>query len=240
MSGESCSHTGPRLVVRHEVRDVLQRMILNGEHLPGEKLVQQQLARKFGVAQGVVREALLELKGCGLVDTIDNRGVFVSDLSCARLLDSFCVREMHEGLAARLCCDRIARKEVRELVEMVRAIHVLAKQDKMLEAASLDREFHNRLVQLSGNSMLIRLAKNYCVLGKVIQLTRDPDDVLQEHLAIVKAIEENRADDAENLVRAHIRTAKEAVEEEVARGSFVPRWLASDNSGCEVEVRKQL
>jgi len=177
------------------------------------------------VAQGVVREALLELKACGLVDTIDNRGVFVSDLSLDRLLDSFHVREMHEGLAVRLCCDRVTRLEVRGLAETARTIHALARQDKSMEAASLDREFHSRLVQLSGNSMLIRLANNYRVLGKVIQLSRDPEEVLQEHLDILQAIEDNRADDAEQLVRRHIRVAKGSLEAEVARGAFVPRWL---------------
>src|SRR5437667_6189130 len=99
-----------RLVSRHQVRDTLQRMILAGERPPGTKLVQQQLARSFGVAQGVVREALLELQAFGLVESIDNRGVYVSELSVKRLLDSFDVREIHEGLAARLCCEHLNRR----------------------------------------------------------------------------------------------------------------------------------
>ena len=227
-------------MARHEIRDVLEQMILNGEHRPGAKLVQQQLAREFGVAQGVVREALLELKACGLVDTIDNRGVFVSDLSLESLLDSFQVREIHEALAVRLCCVRITRREVRELTEMARTIHTLAKQDRAMEAASLDREFHGRLVHASGNSMLIRLAANYRVLGKVIQLSRDSDEVLCEHLAILEAIEENRAADAEKLMRTHIRTGRENLETEIAAGRFVPRWLSGGNSGPEIAVQKRL
>ena len=220
MAEETPSTTDSRTVGRHQIRDVLQQMILDGRHRPGEKLVQQQLARQFGVAQGVVREALLELKAYGLVDTIDNRGVFVSDLNIQRLLDSFDVREMNEGLAARLCCDRVTRTDLRDLTELARAACLRGKQGKLMEMASLDRKFHTQLVRLSGNSMLVRLATNYRVLGKVIQLTRDPDEVLAEHLSVLKAIEEGQPDDAERLMRAHIRTGKRSLEQEVARGSY--------------------
>ena len=99
-------------VTRHRVRDSIQQMILSGERHPGSKLRQQELAEHFGVAQGVVREALLELQGFGLVETIDNRGIYVSQLDRARLLEAFHVREMHEGLAARLCCERVAARAV--------------------------------------------------------------------------------------------------------------------------------
>ena len=205
---------------------MLQRMILAGEHPPGTKLVQQQLARRFGVAQGVVREALLELQAFGLVDTIDNRGIFVSELSVKKLLDSFDVREIHEGLAARLCCERMNRREIRELTEMANQMLELAQQDKLMEMANLDREFHRRLTHASENSMLIRLADNYRLLGKVFQMSRDPQQVRTEHLAILQAIEEGRSNDAESLMRAHIRTAKQALEHQISEGKFAPNWLA--------------
>ncbi|HOQ86035.1 MAG TPA: GntR family transcriptional regulator [Phycisphaerae bacterium] len=214
------------MVARHEIRDSLQQMILNGEQRAGSKLVQQQLAKRFGVAQGVVREALLELRAYGLVETIDNRGMFVTELSTQKLLDSFDVREMHEALAARLCCDRITRREIREMEQMAEEMYGLAKSGKLMEMASLDREFHQRLVHVSQNSMLIRLAENYRVLGKVIQISRDPDEVRAEHLAILKAIEAGDADKAEQLMRSHIRTAKQDLERQIKEGTFVPRWLA--------------
>jgi len=226
MSRQPSSEVRPRLVARHEIRDSLQQMILNGEQCGGAKLVQQQLAKRFGVAQGVVREALLELQAYGLVETIDNRGMFVSQLSTQKLLDSFDVREMHEGLAARLCCNHVTRLEIRELQEMAEQMNALAKKLKLMKMASLDREFHRRLMQFSRNSMLIRLAENYRLLGKVIQISRDPDEVRNEHLAILKLIEEGKADEAEAVTRAHIRTAKKDLETQIAEGKFVPRWLA--------------
>src|SRR4029079_9354424 len=83
---------------RHRVREKIEQMILNGEPQPGHRLLQQHLAKKFGVAQGIVREALLELEAYGLVEAVDNRGVFVSQLNADKLLESFDVREVLEGL----------------------------------------------------------------------------------------------------------------------------------------------
>lgn len=200
-------------------------MILSGERRPGSKLVQQQLARQFGVAQGVVREALLELQSCGLVETIDNCGIYVSKLNAQKLLEAFEVREMHEGLAARLCCERVTRADTRALAELAEQIYEKCAQNRLDEMGSLDRDFHARITQLSGNSMLIRLADNYRVLGKVVRANRDPQIVRDEHLAIVKAMEDGRTDDAESLMRQHIRAARQAVQGQLRDDTFVPHWV---------------
>src|ERR1700748_2174268 len=89
-------------VARHDVRDELQRRILSGESKPGERLSQQNLARELGVAQGTVRESLLELQWLGLVESVDHLGVFVDNLDAARICEAYMVREIMEGLAARL------------------------------------------------------------------------------------------------------------------------------------------
>src|SRR3954468_5844451 len=102
-SASHSSGTSQAPLTRHHVREKLQGMILSGERRPGSKLRQQELAEHFQVAQGVVREALLELQAYGLVETIDRRGMFVTQLDEGKLLEAFEVREMHEGLAARLC-----------------------------------------------------------------------------------------------------------------------------------------
>src|SRR5438045_6273479 len=93
-----------RSLVRHRIRDHLQQMIHSGQIKPGARLVQDHIARVFNVGKGIVREALLELRGLGLIDTIDNRGMFVGEMSRRRLLESYESRAMLEGLAVRRCC----------------------------------------------------------------------------------------------------------------------------------------
>jgi DNA-binding GntR family transcriptional regulator len=213
------------LTRRHYVRENLQRMILNGEKRPGTKLRQQELAKRFQVAQGVIREALLELQAYGLVEMIDRRGMFVTKLNKDKILEAFEVREMHEALAVRLCCERVTRVQIRELVEISQHIYDLADSKKMDEMASRDRELHSRLVRLSGNAMLARLADNYAILGKFVRAERDPAVVHEEHLAILRAIEEGRCDDAERLVRQHVAAARLAVEKRLERADFKPHWV---------------
>src|SRR3954464_6195958 len=97
---------------RGRVREDVRRMILNGELKPGTRLTQQHLAKRFGVAQSVVRESLLELQFSGLVHMVDNLGIFVGDMDTATLLQAYEVREMLEGLAARGCCERASRADL--------------------------------------------------------------------------------------------------------------------------------
>ena len=84
-------------VARHDVRDEIQRRILSGESKPGERLSQQSLARELGVAQGTVRESLLELQWLGLVQSVDHLGVFVDSLDAARICEAYEVREVMKG-----------------------------------------------------------------------------------------------------------------------------------------------
>ena len=86
-------------VARHEVREEIQRRILTGESKPGERLSQQSLARELGVAQGTVRESLLELQWLGLVESIDHLGVFVDNLDASRICEAYLVREVMEAAA---------------------------------------------------------------------------------------------------------------------------------------------
>ena len=90
-------------VGRHQVREEIQRRILSGETQPGERLTQQSLAKELGVAQGTVRESLLELQWLGLVESIDRLGVFVEKLDAPRLCEAYQVREFLEGLAVAAC-----------------------------------------------------------------------------------------------------------------------------------------
>lgn len=209
-------------VTRHAVRDKIQQMILSGERQPGSKLRQQELAARFGVAQGVVREALLELQSCGLVETIDRRGMRVTQLDKDKLIEAYMIREMHEGLAVRLCCERATRADIRELVGMANEIRDKAASGHAEEGGALDRELHFRLLRLSGNSMLVRLAENYRVLGKFARAARDIDVVHGEHLAILQAIQDGQADEAERLVRQHVAAGRIAIEQRMAAGGPTP------------------
>jgi DNA-binding GntR family transcriptional regulator len=211
-------------VARHEIRDEIQRRILSGETKPGERLSQQSLARELGVAQGTVRESLLELHWLGLVESVDHMGVFVDKLDVARVCEAYQVREVMEGLAARLACGNAGRADIAELRDMAERIHRLA-EDQNNETASLDRSFHLRITELSRNRSLVKLSQTYRALGMTVRAYREPAIIYAEHLRIVEAIEHNFADEAERQARGHVVGARQMIESMAKQGTFIPQWV---------------
>ncbi|HWB55166.1 MAG TPA: GntR family transcriptional regulator [Tepidisphaeraceae bacterium] len=226
MTRDSASSSQP--TARARVREDIRRLILSGELKPGSRLTQQQLAKRFGVAQSVVRESLLELQFTGLVESIDNLGIFVGDLDSNRLVQSYEVREMLEGLAARLACERANRVDVRELTDMVDRMYELGQAGDETGRASLDRQFHHRITLISANDVLIRLTDAYRMLGMIVQVRREHEQNRIEHMRIVNAISENRPEDAERAARDHVAMARRVISEQISKGDFAPQWVTDE------------
>ena len=198
---------------RSPICDRLRDTILRGELPAGSQLRQQELADRFDVAQGVIREALLELSHQGLVEMIERRGMFVATSDPAALADALEVRELHEAMAVRRCCERVTRTDIRALTELAERIHRAARDGDSHAAASLAWRFHGRLFDLSGNATLARLAGDYRLWG-LLAVARDPQAVRDEHLGLLAAIQDGRADDADLLARAHVAAARRAIQHE--------------------------
>jgi DNA-binding GntR family transcriptional regulator len=207
------------------VREEVRRLILAGELRPGERLAQQHLAKRFGVAQSVVRESLLELQFTGLVQMVDNLGVFVGEVNTEALLQAYEVREMLEGLATRRCCDRASRNDLRELTTMAEEIHRLGTAGEDARRGALDRRFHLRIIEISGNEVLSRLIEACHALGMTVQASRPHNVIRKEHLGIVAAIEAGDAEEAERRARAHVAGAREALRRQIIQGTFTPQWV---------------
>jgi DNA-binding GntR family transcriptional regulator len=196
-----------RRIARHRVRDSIEQMIVNGRFRPGEKLVQLQLSRQFGVSLGMVREALFELEGLGLVESFDNRGVCVRSLDGRTIHELQVLREVFDGVAARECCGKMKDRDARELRELAERIYVLSMAGEYEEKNLLDRQFHLRIAELSNNRLLTGLARQHRVLGKIWGQTINAPRTLKEHLAIIDAIVAVDPDRAETVAREHLRHA---------------------------------
>jgi DNA-binding GntR family transcriptional regulator len=217
-----------RIPARHQARQKIQDMILSGTCRPGDRLGQQELAKKCGVAQGVIREALLELQIGGLVEVDDNRGAFVGSLGAGMIVESIQIRGMLEGLAARLCCRRITREQIKSLEEHARTIYNLSQENRQEKRGMQDRLFHQRLIEIAGNRMLQRLSENFWVLGKIIMgESKSAQVVFDEHMAILKAVELGQEKQAEMLMREHVGDLGEGVDQQIKDGTYTPKWILS-------------
>lgn len=196
--------------IRSKFVEVIRDRIIRGELEPGSPLRQVPLSTEFGVAQSVVREGLKSLEQMGLVRSVKQLGVFVRDLGTEELVGAYQVRAVLEGLAARLCCHTTSRADIEWLEAAAHEIHHARTDPSRERRSELEYRFHQRFLELSGNETLIRLSAGYRFVGNLVTGDRDPDQLLKEHLAIVRAVAKNKPQAAERLARQHVETSAEA------------------------------
>ncbi len=181
----------------------------SGTYRPGDRLVESELADRFGVSRTPVREALQRLETQGML-TRDGRSLIVASLDHTQLAELYVVRGELEGLAARLAARHAAPEEVRVLRDMLEADRDLVSDPKALSRAN--RRFHKQIHLASHNRFLVRqldLVHRSMALLASTSLAAEGRGrgALDEHEAIVRAIEAGDGDAADRAVRDHISKA---------------------------------
>lgn len=198
----------------------LQDDIVLGLLQPGTKLGETELAARYGVSRGPLREAIRRLESRRLLERIPHVGTRVASLKLADLIEIYRVREALEGMAARLAAEDMSDTEVSGLWDLL-AQHE-QQQDLQEDLAYFqhegDLDFHYRVIQGSHNRALIDL-----LIGEIYHLVRRyryqfsmtanrPKKALSEHRQIAEAIEARDGEMAELLMRRHISRAREYLE----------------------------
>ena len=196
---------------RQRVVEVIQKRILNGALKSGDPLRQIALSKEHGVSQSVIRESLQTLEQYGLVTGAGKQGFVVRNFGWQELIDAYRVREVLEGLAARLCCRKASRDDVEWLKTVAGQIHAQPGQDSRDERSDLEYRFHQRFLSISGNEMLQRVSIGYRFVGNLVVTDRERDDLLEEHLGIVEAVANNQAGEAERLARLHVARSADSI-----------------------------
>jgi len=204
-------HAQPTLV--EQVVNAIVSEIVEGELPSNSRLIQDELARAYGVSRQPVQQALLLLRDRGLVREAPGRGLIVSPIDPDFVRKLYEVRGMLDGLAARLAAERgaeRARIEGPAFLEEGRAAVESGSLNAQIEA---DTRFHAFVNELSGNSLIGETtAPHWPYLRRVMgEVLRDdvqmPQTILGEHVAILDAIIAGDADRAEALSRDHISRA---------------------------------
>jgi DNA-binding GntR family transcriptional regulator len=197
-----------------QVASEIRRMIGEGELRPRTALSEVALAESFGISRTPVREALKQLAVEGLVEIRPRVGTFVSEPSRGEIVELFVVKEMLEGLAARLLAVRGDVPQLRALAENVSASEAAVAAGDAKAYARLVGEFHELVADGADNSkllMLYRLLMNQLAYGRLVHasLARPgrPQRSVQEHRRIFELIRAKDADGAEHAMRDHVRAS---------------------------------
>ena len=182
-----------------------------GVYMPGDRLVESELADRFGVSRTPIREALQRLETQSVL-VREGRSMRVSSLDHDQLGELYVVRAELEGLAARLAAQHAAPEEVKVLRSMAEKDFDLLGQPEKLARAN--RRFHRQIHLASHNRYLIQqlemLHRSMALMATTTFAVSGRDTTaLEEHISIVEAIEDRDPDRADNCLRAHISKAYE-------------------------------
>nr|WP_026029494.1 GntR family transcriptional regulator [Vibrio genomosp. F10] len=203
--------------------EYLIEAIVGGDIPPGSKISEPELAKRFEVSRGPLREAIMRVEGLGLIERIPHVGARVITFSQEKLIELYSVREALEGMAARLAARHITPDELIKL-EQVLATH--SQHIDQVEGASYfhqhgDFDFHYRIIKASRNSKLVSL-----LCGELYHLLRmyryqspraqsRPTEALEEHKFILQAIRNRDEELAEMLMRRHISGSRRLIEKQI-------------------------
>jgi DNA-binding GntR family transcriptional regulator len=201
----------PTLV--EQVVNAIVSEIVDGELPANARLIQDELARAYGVSRQPVQQALLLLRDRGLVREAPGRGLIVSPLDVNFVRNLYEIRSMLDGLAARLAAERGAERARTEGEIYLEAGRVAVASGSLHDQIEADTRFHGFINELSGNPLIGETtAPHWPYLHRVMgEVLRDdaqmPQTILSEHVAILEAVIAGDGPRAETLSRDHISRA---------------------------------
>lgn len=194
------------------IADGLRHSILHGDYQPGDRIVQDQLAQKYGGSRIPVREALRALESEGLVRLVANTGAWVASLTMAECSEVYQTRERLEPLLLRYSAETLTGDKLAELEQMAVQMENSSDIEEFLE---LDRDFHLKMYQGASTLILQELVTR---LWNTTQPYRRAYTKLvgadnrrvfhSEHHMMVTALRDGDLELAEQVLGMHIRRTR--------------------------------
>ncbi len=189
------------------LKDVI--VSLNVYEQPGEvRLDERRLAQDLGISRTPVREAMAQLEREGFVRSVPRRGIYVVRKTKKEVIEMITAWAALESMAARLITQSAHSDEIAQLRKMFAKFENGTLHAKLDEYSEVNIEFHQTIIRMSGNSVLIDLAANLfthmrMIRRKTIGESDRADRSIRDHMNIIEALEARDTGRAEELVRTH-------------------------------------
>lgn len=220
--------------IAYGVAHRLEQLILEGDYKPGQKIPsERQLTGRLGVSRTLIREALKELHGRGIIDTHHGKGSFVSEIvpvvpnesalmhlfhdHSRTLYDLMEVREQMEGHAAELAAERGTNKD---FYQITKAFDAMIEADA-LKNAHLDHEFHRAIANASHNAVLIHVLNSLktmtlqsveAAVNNLSHREQFKSQMDKHHRQIYTAIISRKPHWAKRAATAHVRHVRQSLQ----------------------------
>lgn len=206
-----------------DATQTLRDAILAGKLPEGARLRQVALADRLGISRTPIREALGRLQHEGLVELLPRAGVRVRRFDVDEAVELYELREMLDGLAARLAATRAEPATIARLEKTLGRMARCLADDDANQWFGAHVAFHDEIFRASGNQRLGALTSLVQLSIQrfhplLLKTPRRLEAAYREHRAIADAIGAHDGDAAERVARAHIANAKEIVLKVMSRG----------------------
>ena len=181
------------------------------------RLDERRLALDFGISRTPVREAMAQLEREGFVRAVPRRGIYVVRKTKREVIEMITAWAALESMAARVITENASADEIASLRTMFAKFENGELHAKLDEYSEVNIEFHQAIIRMSRNSVLISLAENLfthmrMIRRKTIGEQDRADRSIRDHLTIIEALEARDTKRAEDLVRNHALGLAEHVE----------------------------
>lgn len=209
-------NTSEYLPLRDVVFNTLRDAILTGKLVPGERLMENQLADKLGVSRTPVREALRMLELENLVELVPRKGAQVLDMSEKDIVNILEVRSALEGLATQLACKKMSAEDLQQLKKLEADFERAVADNDVELFVDIDEDFHDLIFSSTGNDKLIYIFKNLRIQLYRYRMAQAKNDtsmstIVAHHKNIIRAIENREAEEGAAIAQGHIKYQTESI-----------------------------
>lgn len=201
-----------------EVRQALRAAILRGDYAPRQRLIEIELVEEYAASRFIIRNALLQLAGDGLIEMQPNRGARIREISVAEAIEITEIRQCVEGLVAGRAAEKISNAEISELSALANAMSSAVSDLELMRYSDLNATLHARLRAIAQHPTADRILEQ--LNGQMVHhqftlslLPGRPNTSLPEHLAIITAVCARDPARAELAMREHIGSVIRALSE---------------------------
>ena len=195
-----------------QITEFLTNAIIEGRLEIGQRLVENELQRKFGISRAPIRESFRILEKKGLVAIVPRKGTFVRKITQKDIEENFPIRACLEGLAARLAVSHIEPSDIEKMKSTLSKMIEAANQNDFRTYFRFHSEYHEIFIHASKNDTLIEILENLRRQGVWFRLSylwhqESFEYATRVHREILDFFIKKDADRAEALVKEHILVA---------------------------------
>jgi DNA-binding GntR family transcriptional regulator len=210
------------------VYNALVDAICEGKLKAGERILQEKLAKQFGVSRQPIQQALMLLKKQGFVDSSGSQGLIVTPLESSFVEDIYQIRYAMDGLACRQTAVRLNGNFEKRGRSLLKTGHEAVASGSVARLIAADMNFHRFLYEASGNPLITEVMELHWqhirrIMGKILQDTTGQSIIWEEHETILNATLSGDPDKAELAARAHTEHTAQRLLSLLAAGEAAPK-----------------